>query len=108
MPLPLAQLLLMAVCLQAAPAKPQPWTKRAAEAVFISVRSDSLTDALRVALMRWDEFTQGKMELPELLTVARVDLNGDRSDEFIVQSAQSYSGGPRCGCSSAATANSSK
>ena len=53
--------------------------------------ASELPNALRAALIRLDEFSQGK---DTLLKVARIDLNGNHVGEFIVQSAQAYSGGP--------------
>ena len=60
-----------------------------------TVATVSLPETLRDGLLRFDEFSQGKTELPESLKVARVDLNGDHVDEFIIQSPQTYSGGPQ-------------
>ena len=59
------------------------------------MKTVSLPGTLRDGLLGFDEFTQGKSQLPESLEVARVDLNGDRVDEFIVQSPQTYIGGPQ-------------
>ena len=87
-------MLLVALCLEVAALAEQPWPKHAAEATFISEETTSLPEALRAALLMWDEFSQGKSTLPDSLKVARIDLNGNRVDEFIVQSAQTYSGGP--------------
>jgi len=72
----------------------QPWPERVADATFRSTDTTTLPNGLPEALLKWDEFSQGKSQLPASLTVARVDLNGDSVDEFIVQSAQTYSGGP--------------
>ena len=92
--LPASSTLLVVLCLQGTPVPETPWPKRVAEPAFVSTGTSSLPAALRDELLRWDEFTQGKNALPESLTIARADLNGDGLDEFVVQSAQTYSGGP--------------
>lgn len=72
----------------------QPWPKQTAEAKFTATRTDTLPKALVDALLEFDEFTQGGEKLPEMLYICRIDLNSNGNDEFIVQSNQSYSGGP--------------
>ena len=57
------------------------------------VQTVSLPKLLRVALLAQDEFSQGTDKLPDNLYVARLDLNGDGSPEYIVDSKQPYSGG---------------
>jgi hypothetical protein len=87
--------LLFAIGLQVTAFGQQPWPAHAAEATFMPLQTASLPEALRGALLMQDEFSQGKNRLPESLSTARIDLNADRVDEFIVESSQSYSGGPR-------------
>jgi hypothetical protein len=86
--------LVLALCLQVTALAEQPWPGHAAEAALTSVKTDSLPEELQGALLRLDEFSQGRNTLSDSLHVARIDLNGDRVDEFIVQSAETYSGGP--------------
>lgn len=88
------RILLACLTLQASPPAEAAWPGHAAEAAFTAVKTKSLPESLREALKRWDELTPGKDALPEELKVARVDLNGDRVDDFIVQSGQVSSGGP--------------
>jgi hypothetical protein len=64
------------------------------EVKLIEVVTASLPDALRDALMKVDDVQRGTDSLPELLQVGRIDLNGDRVNEFIVHSTATYSGGP--------------
>ena len=73
----------------------EPWPQRVADVTFRSTDTATLPSGVREALLRLDEFTQGKSQLPAALVVARIDLNADGVEEFIVQSAQTYSGGPR-------------
>ena len=58
-----------------------------------SIETAKLPKLLREALLAEDEFSQGTDKLPETLFVSRIDLNGDGSLEYIVESRQSYSGG---------------
>jgi hypothetical protein len=57
------------------------------------VATGTLPKLLRDALLAHDEFSQGTDKLPDMLRVARIDLNGDGSPEYIVDSNQPYSGG---------------
>lgn len=57
------------------------------------VPTATLPNLLREALLAQDEFSHGTEKLPGTLCVARIDLNGDGSPEYIVDSNQSYSGG---------------
>ena len=74
----------------------EPWPKRSVDASKLRserVRTAVLPEALREALVSFDEFSQGTDTLPETLEVIRCDLNRDGVPEFIVASPASYSGG---------------
>ena len=51
--------------------------------------------ALQDALLHTADFTLNRSTLAESYQVCRIDLNDDGTDEFIVMSPQSYSGGPQ-------------
>lgn len=72
----------------------RPWPKQVAKASFGEVATSTLPKALRDALLQYDEFSQGTGQLAEAYRVCRIDLDGDGTDEVVVMSPQSYSGGP--------------
>lgn len=75
----------------------EPWPKPVEENEDLDPKrlpTAELPAGLREALLALDEFTQSSDELPESLEVCFFDLNGDKVDECIVTSPESYSGGP--------------
>ena len=62
---------------------------------FRAVEAPTATfpELLRKALREQDEFSRGTDTLPETLVIRAIDLNGDGSVEYIVDSRQRYSGG---------------
>ena len=73
----------------------QPWPRQVAQAHFTEVATSTLPAALSDALLHYDEFSQGTDALAPAYQVCRLDLNRDGTDEFVVMSPQSYSGGPQ-------------
>jgi hypothetical protein len=70
------------------------WSAYGSDLHFVFEETASLPAALQSELMHRDEFIQGGSSLPATLGIARVDLNADNVDEFVVKSPQPYSGGP--------------
>jgi hypothetical protein len=73
----------------------QPFPEPVADLVFTRVQTATLPDLLRDRA-RYSErmSSERKLTLPESLEVARIDLNGDGVDEFVLRSPQELSGGP--------------
>ena len=73
----------------------QPWPRQVVPANFLEVSTSTLPAALRDAFLNIAEFTLDGDSLADTYQICRIDLNGDGTDEFIVMSPQSYSGGPQ-------------
>lgn len=90
----LSQTLVLVACLQVSMIAEKAWPRKVVEARLSEVKTASLPKGLGDALLAVDDITMGADALPDLLDVGRIDLNGDRVNEFIVHSAASYSAGP--------------
>jgi len=75
--------------------KEKPWPEKVSVVSWQEVLIASLPPTLVKAMKNQDEFIDlNTDELPPRFLIFRIDLDGDGSTEYLVQSHQSYSGGP--------------